>query len=158
MSGEINVLLVEPGKAPCSVRVRNTERAFERLLGGRVDTGVILPQKVLLVFRENGWQQGLVPNRLTPGRQECIAGPFLLCGLDEDGFASLTLAEKVEFQRYFARPGEFMRVGKDILCVSPGDFTHTACTLWESMKDGESVTITKYGGAEGGRSAWPNRK
>jgi len=78
------------------VCVRNTERAFERLLGGRVDTGVILPQKVLLVFRENGWQQGLIPNRLTPGRQECIAGPFLLCGVDEDGFASLSPAEKID--------------------------------------------------------------
>jgi len=85
MSGEINVLLVEPGKAPCSVRVRNTERTFERLLGGRVDTGIILPQKVLLVFRENGWQQGLIPNRLTLGGQECIAGLFLLCGLGKEG-------------------------------------------------------------------------
>jgi len=48
-----------------------------------------------MIFRENGWQQGLVPNRLTSGRQECIAGPFLLCSVDEDGFASLSPAEKI---------------------------------------------------------------
>ncbi len=153
MSREINVLLVEPGKAPCSVCVRNTEQAFERLLGGRIDTGVIMPQQVLMIFRENAWQQGLVPNRLTPGRRECIAGPFLLCGVDEDGFASLGPAEKVTFQNYFARPGEFMLVGKNILCVSHEDFTHTASALWESMKNGESLTITRYGSGERGRSA-----
>ncbi len=77
-----------------------------------------------------------------------IFGTFLLCGFEDDSFISLTPAQQTEFQEYFAKPGEFMIIGKSIICTSPGELAASACTLWESMKNGESVVLTKWGGAE----------
>ena len=50
---------------------------------------------------------------------------------------------------YFAKPGEFMLVGTETVCAAPGELARTACELWEHMKAGESVVMTKWGSQEG---------
>jgi len=72
-------------------------------LGGSVEIGCYLPPRVLLVYREDGKQCGLPPNRWNPATNEHIFGTFLLCGLEEDAFESLTPAQRAAFQRYFAQ-------------------------------------------------------
>ena len=78
MTEKIDVLLMEPGKAPELVRAENTLEALEQ---------------VMLVCQENA-KHG-----------DHIAGKFLLCGLGEDGFASLTPAQQLEFQNKFLEGG-----------------------------------------------------
>lgn len=93
MRKQIDVLLVEPGQAPQLTKAENTLEAFEKMIGAPADVGCYLPQRVMLVCRENANHDG------------CIAGTFLLCGMGEDGFDSITPAQQVEFQRYFVREG-----------------------------------------------------
>ncbi len=148
LTKEINILVVEPGKAPRPAKALDTLETFAEIVGGPVEVGCYLPQRVMLVYREDGKNCGLPPNRANPRGNDFIFGTFLLCGFEDDSFISLTPAQQTEFQEYFAKPCEFMIIGKSIICTSPGELAASVCTLWESMKNGESVVLTKWGGAE----------
>jgi len=106
MAQEINVLVVEPGKAPRPAQVTNTMEAFAETVGGSVEAGCYLPQRVMMICQENGVKRGLPVNRVNPATGEKIVGTFLLCGFEDNSFISLTAAQQAEFQRLFADPGE----------------------------------------------------
>lgn len=145
MAQEINVLVVEAGKAPRPERVLNTMEAFAEIVGGPVEAGVYLPQRVMLIRNSDGKKLGLPPNRVNPRTKDYIAGTFLLCGFEGTSFTSLTQAQQTEFQERFAKPGEFMVIGTETVCASPAELGLTVCKLWESMENGESVVMTKWG-------------
>lgn len=120
MSENIDILIVEPGKAPYLAIMENTLEAAERILGGAAQVGCFLPQRVLLISR--GRMEGLLPNRFFPHSNEFVSGTFLLCGAPEKGgkFNSLTLAQQKEFQNIFARPEEFMQINSTVY-TAPAD-------------------------------------
>ena len=144
MTKKIDILVVEPGKAPRPAQVSDTLETFAEIVGGPIEAGCYLPQRVMLI--RNGAGKNLPPNRANPRARDCIAGTFLLCGFEGERFISLTPAQQVEFQTYFAKPGEFMAVGTDAVCAARSEWAMTACKLWDSMKNGESVVLTKWGG------------
>lgn len=150
MTKKINILLVEPGAAPRPAQVENTLATFEAVLGGPVELNCFLPQRVLLVSREDAKGLGLPPNRRAPRGEDYIAGTFLLCGFEDDAFQSLTPAQQMEFQSRFAAPGEFMLVGADTVCAAPERLAEETARLWAGMKAGDSVVLTKWGRPEGG--------
>ena len=147
MTDNMNILIVEPGKTPRPAQIPKTLEAMEEALGGTVQIGCFLPQRVFLVSREN--PEGQAPNRCMPDRNGYISGPFLLCGIPEDGnsFASLTPGQQAEFQEVFARPGEFMMVG-GMVYADPDDVADAVYSLWDSLKDGDTMVLTKWGGME----------
>lgn len=154
MVQEINVLVVEVGKAPRPAKVENTMEAFAEIVGGPVEAGVFLPQRVMLIRNEQGKSLGLPPNRINPRSKDYIAGTFLLCGFEGTSFISLTFAQQAEFEKRFANPDEFMEIDAGTVCTSPGELAMKVCDLWESMRNGESVLLTKWGSsAERGASA-----
>ena len=66
MKQKMDILIVEPGKAPRPAALPdNTLEAVEAVLGGAAQVGCFLPQRVLLVSRED--TGGLAPNRCMPG-------------------------------------------------------------------------------------------
>ena len=151
MEHEINILVVEPGRPPRPARVEYSLETLSQIVGGEPAMGCFLPQRVMLLYNENASQQGLPPNRYNPSAGNCISGTFLLCGLsDVEGFCSLSPAQQAEFQRYFASPGEFMMLGTDNICHSFSEYTKAASKLWDSMADGQSLVLTKWGGTESG--------
>ncbi len=144
MDQRIEVLVVEPGKAPRLETVNNTLEAVEEALGGRAQLGCFLPQRVMLASRQDA--VGLVPNRCLPGKKEVIHGTFLLCGIPEEGngFSSLTRGRQEEFGAVFARPGEFMEIGGTFYS-DPDDAADAVYRLWETLGDGSGATLKKYG-------------
>lgn len=145
MSKMIDILVVEPGKAPRPARVENTLEKITEIVGGQPEMGCFLPQRVLLACRED--MTGLTPNRRNPTTGEVISGPFLLCGFDDTGFSSLTPEQQQEFGRSFARPGEFMLVGADTVCATLNELLLASYKLWDNLRDGETVLLTKWGGS-----------
>lgn len=145
MNQNMDILIVEPGKAPRPAAIPNTLEAVEAAVGGTVQIGCFLPQRVLLISREDA--DGLAPNRPMPHGDGYISGTFLLCGIPEEGsdFASLTPGQQKSFQDIFARPGEFMMVGGRVY-ADPDDVADTVYGLWDSLGDGETVVLTKWGG------------
>lgn len=106
MDQKINVLIVEPGKEPCPATVEDTLEAFQQIVGGPIEAGCYLPQRVMLVCNGEGKHLGLMPNRENPTDSgDFIAGTFLLCSFEGEHFASLTPAQQTQFQAYFALHG-----------------------------------------------------
>ena len=150
MTQNMDILIVEPGKAPRPAALPdNTLEAVEAVLGGAAQVGCFLPQRVLLISRED--TGGLAPNRCMPGGKGFVNGTFLLCGIPEEGclFDSLTPGQQKEFQELFARPGEFMMVGSETY-ADPDDVADKVYSLWDTLKDGETVVQTKWGGQDRG--------
>ena len=134
MKQKMDILIVEPGKAPRPAALPdNTLEAVEAVLGGAAQVGCFLPQRVLLISRED--TGGLAPNRCMPGGKGFVSGTFLLCGIPEEGclFDSLTPGQQKEFQELFARPGEFMMVGSEAY-ADPDDVLSACGTLWGTGK------------------------
>ncbi len=150
MEREIDILVVEPGKAPRPAKVKNTVETFTEIVGGPIEIGCCLPQKVLLICNGEGKNMGLQPNRPLPGASDYIAGTFFLCGSEEEQFGSLSPAQQTFFHAFFKRPGEFVMIGKRTMCGSANGLAEAARDLWDSMKSGESVVLTKWGGTESG--------
>ena len=144
MTQNMDILIVEPGKVPRPAVIPNTLESVETVLGGAVQVGCFLPQKVLLFSRED--TTGLAPNRCLPGGNGYISGTFLLCGIPEKGclFASLTAGQQKEFQDIFARPGEFMMIGSPVY-ADPDDVADVVYGLWDTLSDGDTVVLTKWG-------------
>lgn len=148
MKQKMDILIVEPGKAPRPAALPdNTLEAVEAVLGGAAQVGCFLPQRVLLISRED--TGGLAPNRCMPGGKGFVNGTFLLCGIPEEGclFDSLTPGQQKEFQELFARPGEFMMVGSETY-ADPDDVADKVYSLWDTLKNGETVVLTKWGGQD----------
>lgn len=146
MKQKIDILVVEPGKAPRPAALPgNTLEAVEAVLGGTAQIGCFLPQRVLMASREDAC--GLAPNRCMPGGKGVVSGTFLLCGIPEEGclFDSLTPRQQKEFQELFAKPGEFMMVGSEVY-ADPDDVADKVYSLWDTLESGETVVLTKWGG------------
>lgn len=78
MEHRIEVMLVEPGKTPRLLSASDTIEAAAEILGGPVQLGCFLPQRVMLISRED--EAGLVPNRRMPGGSKCIRGRSFCAG------------------------------------------------------------------------------
>lgn len=103
MGQKIDVLIVEPGKEPCLSTVADNLAALQQIVGGPIEAGCYLPQRVMLICNCEGKNMGLPPNRPNPNDgTNYIAGTFLLCGFEGERFASLTPAQQAQFQTYFA--------------------------------------------------------
>ena len=148
MAREIDILVVEPGKAPRPAKAKDTLEAFQEIVGGPVEIGSYLPQRVMLISNGEGKNMGLPFNRADPRSEDYIAGTFLLCSFEDDRFISLTPAQQSEFQALFAHPGERI----DTVCATSGEAALTVIKLWDSMRNGQSVVLTKWGG-QGGKPA-----
>ena len=150
MKQKMDILIVEPGKAPRPAALPdNTLEAVEAVLGGAAQVGCFLPRRVLLISREDAG--GLAPNCCMPGGKGFVSGTFLLCGVPEEGclFDSLTPGQQKEFQELFARPGEFMMVGSEAY-ADPDDVADKVYGLWDTLGNGETVVLTKWGGQDRG--------
>ena len=83
MDQKINVLIVEPGKDPRPAAVEDALEVFQQIVGGPIEAGCYLPQRVMLVCNGAGKHMGLPPNRPNPNDgKDTICGPFLLCSFD----------------------------------------------------------------------------
>ena len=127
MARTINILVVEPGKAPRPAQVRDTLETFQEIVGGPIEAGCCLPQRVMLICNGEGKNMGLPPNRVSPLARDYIAGTFFLCGFEGEHFTSLTPAQQAEFGKYFAKPGEFMVTSTGDVCTTRGEMAMTAC-------------------------------
>ena len=152
MEKKIDILVVEPGKAPRPVQVKDSLETFAEIVGGPIEAGCYLPQRVMLIYNSEAKNLGLPPNRANPAARDYIAGTFLLCSFEGEHFTSLTPSQQAEFGKYFAKPGEFMVTGTGDVCTTRVEMAMTACNLWDSMTSGESVVLTRWGAQRGGEA------
>ncbi len=54
MANKIDILVVEPGVAPHPAQVEDTLEAFQQIVGGPIEAGCYLPQRVMLICNSEG--------------------------------------------------------------------------------------------------------
>lgn len=103
----MKVLLVKPKKKPEVVEIEDTLESLQKMVGGYIEVTYPFNDSVGLIMNEEGKLLGLPPNRALKDSNGCtydiIAGDFLVTGLTEENFGSLSdeLIEKYTKFFYF---------------------------------------------------------
>ena len=112
----MNVLIVEPEKAPRMASITGDLNSLQQVVGGYIEAVYPYDDPVAIVCHEEGKLIGLPLNRKLED-YDIIAGTINICGLGEEDFDSLTpeLAEK--YREKFADPEIFMKMGNRIVAI-----------------------------------------
>ena len=112
----MDVLIVEPEKAPRMANITGDLNSLQQVVGGYIEAVYPYDDPVAIVCHEEGKLIGLPLNRKLED-YDIIAGTFIVCGLGEEDFDSLTpeLAEK--YREKFADPEIFMKMGNRIVAI-----------------------------------------
>ena len=122
----LSVLKIAPGQYPQQVEIDNDLKALQQAVGGSIGASYpFADDPVAIVYNDDGKLMGLPLNRALRDEHgeayDVVAGTFLVVGLDEEDFASLTpeLAEK--FEKKFHQPEDFIRLGHRMMVVRVPD-------------------------------------
>jgi len=81
--------------------------------------------EVAIILNESGKINGLPLNRAIytedGDMQDIYAGDFLVVGLTEDDFGSLTSEQMQKFEEQFHQPQMFVRMGRSIMAIPVPD-------------------------------------
>ena len=112
----MDVLIVEPEKSPRMANITGDLNSLQQVVGGYIEAVYPYDDPVAIVCHEEGKLIGLPLNRKLED-YDIIAGTFIVCGLGEEDFDSLTpeLAEK--YREKFADPEIFMKMGSRIVAI-----------------------------------------
>jgi len=121
MNGKMNVLIVEPGNIPREAEIADDLASLQKIVEGNIEVTYPYEDLVGLVCNEEGKVNGLPLNRALyddgGNTLDIIAGNFIICGLSEDDFCSLTPELMEKYKEQFKCPETFVRIAGKILAV-----------------------------------------
>ena len=121
----MNVLMVEPGKAPHETQIGDDLQSMQALVGGYLEAVYPFEQPVALVCRESGKLDGLTLNRALRDADgdiyDIVAGSFFIVGLGESDFIDLPHELAERFAEQFRQPELFLRVDDKIVAAPMPD-------------------------------------
>lgn len=104
----MKALIVEPRKAPYVKEIGTGLKDLQREVGGYVEAIYPFEDEVAILCNEEGKLSGLELNRplrdVDGSIYDIIAGTFLVVGLTEDNFGSLTPAQIEKYSKHFRAP------------------------------------------------------
>ena len=116
----MNVLVVEPLKAPYEKEIDPGLKSLQREVGGWIEA-MGLDEDACIICNEEGKLNGLELNRSIKddcGRiADIIAGTFLVVGSGEESFDSLTPRQMEKYKKRFRYPETFMQFGGEIVAI-----------------------------------------
>ena len=90
----LSVLKIAPGQQPQQVEIDNDLKALQQAVGGSIDAVYPFADPVAIICNDEGKLMGLPLNRALRDEDgqmyDAVAGTFLVVGLGEEDFASLT--------------------------------------------------------------------
>ena len=117
----ITVLLVEPEKHPRPVEIGTGLEDLQEAVGGFIEVTYPFDDTAALVVNEEGKINGMQLNRALRDEKgeiyDIVAGSFLVVGLTEENFGSLTLEQMKTYEEQFHSPEVFMKMGKSIMAI-----------------------------------------
>ena len=118
----MNVLMVEPGKAPYETQIDDDLQSMQAVVGGYIQAVYPYEEPVALICNEDGKLDGLPLNRALRDADgdiyDIVAGRFFIVGLGESDFTDLPH----ELAEQFRQPEMFMRVdGKIVAAPMPDE-------------------------------------
>lgn len=117
----ITVLLVEPEKHPRPVEIRTELEDLQKAVGGYIEVTYPFDDNAAIVVNEEGKLNGMQLNRALRDEEgeiyDIVAGPFLVVGLTEENFGSLTPEQMKTYEEQFHSPEVFMKMGRSIMSI-----------------------------------------
>lgn len=121
MSETMIVLVVEPGKRPYTKKIQPGLKSLQKEVGGYIEAIYPFPELVAIVCLETGKLDGCPLNRAlrdeTGTIYDIIAGTFLVVGLTEEDFGSLSPELLQVFTQRFWQPETFVMIDGQLLAV-----------------------------------------
>ena len=130
----LSVLKIAPGQYPQQVEIDNDLKALQQAVGGSIGASYPFEDPVAIVYNDDGKLMGLPLNRALLDEDglmyDVIAGTFLVVGLGEKDFASLTPELAQKYEQLFHQPEAFLKLGNRLLVLSVPDEppTEKPCT------------------------------
>ena len=105
---EIKVIVVEPERESYVAQISNTLEMLQQVVGGRIEVSYPYRDMAAIVCNEEGKLNGLELNRILRDEAgepyDIIAGTFMVVGLTEDDFGTLTPKQLEIYQQRFQTP------------------------------------------------------
>ena len=121
----MDVLLVQPNAYPKKISVGTELEDLQAMVGGDIEVTYPFEDEVTIILNESGKINGLPLNRAIytedGDMQDIYAGDFLVVGLTEDDFGSLTSEQMQKFEEQFHQPQMFVRMGRSIMAIPVPD-------------------------------------
>ena len=121
----MNVLMVEPGKAPYETQIGSDLQSMRALVGGYIQAVYLYEEPVALICNENGKLDGLPLNRALRDSDgdiyDIVAGNFFIVGLGQNDFTDLPHDLAEQFEEQFRQPEMFVREGDKIVAAPMPD-------------------------------------
>ena len=121
----MDVLLVQPNAYPKKISVGTELEDLQAMVGGDIEVTYPFEDEVAIILNESGKINGLPLNRAIytedGDMQDIYAGDFLVVGLTEDDFGSLTSEQMQKFEEKFHQPQMFVRMGRSIMAIQVPD-------------------------------------
>lgn len=122
MAEMINVLVVEPQKAPYMKEIESSLESLQKEVGGYIESTYPWVDPVALIVNEEGKLEGLPYNRALRDEDgdvyDVVAGTFMIVGLGEEDFSSLDEKYQQKYGELFGTPERFIPINGG-LCVVP---------------------------------------
>ena len=118
---QLTVLCVKPGEKPKRIEIEGGLDALQRAVGGYIEAVYPYADPVALIVNEEGKLNGLPLNRALRDEEndiyDIVAGPFLIVGLGESEFASLTPALMEKYEKLFHSPEAFLNLNGHLTVI-----------------------------------------
>ena len=121
----LDVLLVKPNEHPQNVSIGAELKDLQQAVGGSIGASYPFEDPVAIVYNDDGKLMGLPLNRALWDEDgliyDVIAGTFLVVGLGEEDFASLTPELAQKYEEEFHQPEAFLPLGRRLMVIPVPD-------------------------------------
>ena len=112
----LSVLKIAPGQYPQQVEIDNNLKALQEAVGGTIAAVYPFADPVAIICNDDGKLMGLPLNRALRDENgemyDAVAGTFLVVGLGEEDFVSLSPELAQKYEQLFHQPEAFLKLGK----------------------------------------------
>ena len=118
---KMTVLVVEPGMSPYVKEIDSGLKSLQSEVGGWIEAVYPFEEEVALICNEEGKLCGLPLNRALMNEygeiDDVIAGTFLVVGLGEEDFCSLSDEYIKKFSDRFKTPEKFAEIDGKLIVI-----------------------------------------
>lgn len=117
----MDVLLIRPNMYPQAVQIGCELEDLQKAVGGDIQAVYPYEDPVALIMDEEAKLTGKDLNRALRDEDgdmyDIVAGDFLVVGLGEEDFCSLTPEQMKKYEEHFHQPEMFVRLGRSIMAM-----------------------------------------
>lgn len=117
----MTVLAVRSGQAPEKLELSGTLKSMQDFVGGTIQAIYPFADSVAIICNDEGKLMGQEYNRALRDENgviyDVLCGPFFVCGLGAEDFASLSEEQLETYFRLFEHPELFLTIGRKLVVL-----------------------------------------